>query len=182
MDWFRYLLSPSFFHYAFYKALFSNLFIAEGSPRLQQSKAYTFFLTILRLEYWSGPGNQNPSTSSSAGLRSTEWANCHLSWHCKSSTDVYHKKCWERVARFASRTQVWSAWQEQNRKGKGKNDERERKRILAWENSRHFATPLLSPRNNAWETGAEIPYWWLVIAQLWIVLLIGCAAWKVCFK
>ena len=49
MDWFRYLLSPSFFHYAFYKALFSNLFIAEGSPRLQQGKAYTFFLTILRL-------------------------------------------------------------------------------------------------------------------------------------
>ena len=32
---------------------------------------------------------------------------------------------------------------------------------VAWENSRHFVTqPTASPRNNIWETGAEIPYWW----------------------
>ena len=32
--------------------------------------------------------------------------------------------------------------------------------ILAWENSRHFVTPpLVSPRNDVWETMAEIPYW-----------------------
>ena len=24
-----------------------------------------------------------------------------------------------------------------------------------------------------WETGAEIPYWWRVITQIWVVLLIG---------
>ena len=32
--------------------------------------------------------------------------------------------------------------------------------LLAWENSRHFATPpLASPPNDVWETSAEIPYW-----------------------
>ena len=32
---------------------------------------------------------------------------------------------------------------------------------LARENSQHFATPLLvSPRNDVWETSAEIPHWW----------------------
>ena len=46
--------------------------------------------------------------------------------------------------------------------------------ILTWESSRHFATsPLVSLRNEAWETSAEIPYWWRVTTQIWIVLLIG---------
>ena len=32
---------------------------------------------------------------------------------------------------------------------------------LAWENSQHFVTaPLVSQRNDVWETSAEIPYWW----------------------
>ena len=39
--------------------------------------------------------------------------------------------------------------------------------ILGWENSRHFATPpLISPRNDVWETSAEIPYWWSVTTQI----------------
>ena len=43
-----------------------------------------------------------------------------------------------------------------------------------WENSLHFAAPLLvSPRNDVWETSAEIPYWWRVNTQIWVVLLIG---------
>ena len=47
-------------------------------------------------------------------------------------------------------------------------------RLLVWENSRHLATlPLVSPPNDVWETGAEIPYWWRVISQIWVVLLIG---------
>ena len=46
--------------------------------------------------------------------------------------------------------------------------------MLAWENIRHFATPpLVSPRNDVWETSAEIPYWWRVTIQIWVVLLIG---------
>ena len=33
---------------------------------------------------------------------------------------------------------------------------------LVWENSRHFATSsLVSPRNDVWETSAEIQYWWV---------------------
>ena len=46
--------------------------------------------------------------------------------------------------------------------------------VLAWENSRHLATPLLvSPPNDVWETSAEIPYWWRITTQIWVVLLIG---------
>ena len=46
--------------------------------------------------------------------------------------------------------------------------------MLAWENIRHFATPpLVSPWNDVWETSAEIPYWWRVTIQIWVVLLIG---------
>ena len=33
--------------------------------------------------------------------------------------------------------------------------------------------PTVSPRNDVWETSAEIPYWWRVTTQTWIVLLIG---------
>ena len=45
---------------------------------------------------------------------------------------------------------------------------------IAWENSRHLATlPLVSPPNDVWETSAEIPYWWHVTSQIWVVLLIG---------
>ena len=46
--------------------------------------------------------------------------------------------------------------------------------FLPWENSLHSATPrLVFPRNDVWGTGAEIPYWWRVIIQIWVVLLIG---------
>ena len=48
--------------------------------------------------------------------------------------------------------------------------------IVAWENSRHFATPpLVSLQNDVWETSAEISYWWRVTSQTWVVRLIG---WK----
>ena len=41
---------------------------------------------------------------------------------------------------------------------------------VAWENSWHFATsPLISPRNDVWETKAEIPYWWRDTIQIWVV-------------
>ena len=44
--------------------------------------------------------------------------------------------------------------------------------MLAWENSRHLATlPLVvSPPNDVWEKNAEIPYWWRVTIQTWVVL------------
>ena len=55
--------------------------------------------------------------------------------------------------------------------------------LLAWENSRHLATPpLVSPPNGVWETSAESPYWWRVTTQIWVVLLIGRAAWEICFN
>ena len=45
---------------------------------------------------------------------------------------------------------------------------------LSCENSRHFGKlPLVFPWNEVWETNAEIPYWWRVTTQVWIVLLIG---------
>ena len=54
---------------------------------------------------------------------------------------------------------------------------------LGWGNSRHLATPpLFPPPNDVWETNAEILYWWRVTPQIWVVLLIGCAAWEIWFK
>ena len=45
---------------------------------------------------------------------------------------------------------------------------------VAWENSWHLATlPLVSPTNDVWEMSAEIPYWWCITTQIWVVLLIG---------
>ena len=42
--------------------------------------------------------------------------------------------------------------------------------IIAWENSRHFATlPLVCPQNDVWGTSAEIPYWWHVTTQIWVL-------------
>ena len=55
--------------------------------------------------------------------------------------------------------------------------------VLAWENSFHFATlSLIYQRNDVWETSAEIPYWRRVTTQIWVVLLIGRAAWEICFN
>ena len=56
--------------------------------------------------------------------------------------------------------------------------------FLVWKNkSPHFTTPsLVSPPNDVWETSAEIPYWWHVTIQFWVVLLIGRAAWEICFS
>ena len=41
--------------------------------------------------------------------------------------------------------------------------------VLAWENSRHLATLLISPPNGVWSTSAEIPYWWRGTTQIWVV-------------
>ena len=55
-----------------------------------------------------------------------------------------------------------------------KNSESQQSFLIAWENIRHFATPpVVYPRNDVWETSAEIPYWWRVTTQIWVVLLIG---------
>ena len=55
--------------------------------------------------------------------------------------------------------------------------------LLAWENSRHLETlPLVSPRNDVWEKSVEVPYWWLVTTQIWVLLLIGRAAWEIWFN
>ena len=34
-------------------------------------------------------------------------------------------------------------------------------------------TPTVFLRNDIWETSTEIPYWWCVTTQIWVVLLIG---------
>ena len=48
---------------------------------------------------------------------------------------------------------------------------------LAWENRRYFAMPpLVSPQNVVLEMSTEIPYWWRVTSQIWVVFLIGRAA------
>ena len=60
---------------------------------------------------------------------------------------------------------------------------KQRRAKLAWGNSRHFATlPLVSPRNEVWETSSEIPYWWRLTSQIWVVLLICRAAWELSFN
>ena len=44
------------------------------------------------------------------------------------------------------------------------------------------APPLVSSRSDVWETRAEIPHWWRVTNQFWVVLLIGRAARQMCFN
>ena len=57
------------------------------------------------------------------------------------------------------------------------------KQVLAWDNSWHFATPpLVSRPNDVRETSAEIPYWWRVTTQIWVVFLIGRAVWEIWFN
>ena len=36
-----------------------------------------------------------------------------------------------------------------------------------------YAWPLVSLKIDVWRTSAEIPYWWRVTTQIWVVLLIG---------
>ena len=56
------------------------------------------------------------------------------------------------------------------------NETRTERPMFSLGNTPHFATPsLICPRNDIWETSAEIPYWWRVTTQIWAVLLIG---WK----
>ena len=51
------------------------------------------------------------------------------------------------------------------------------------ENSQHFAiSPTVSLRNDVWKTSAEILYWWHVTNHFWVVPLIGCAVWEICFN
>ena len=46
--------------------------------------------------------------------------------------------------------------------------------FVAWENRKHLTTPpVVSSRNDAWKTSAEIPYPWRATAHIWVVLLIG---------
>ena len=55
--------------------------------------------------------------------------------------------------------------------------------LVACENSRHLATPpTVSSRNDVWETSTEIPHWWRVSTQMWVVFLIGRAARKICLN
>ena len=55
--------------------------------------------------------------------------------------------------------------------------------LLAWANGQHFAMlPLVSSQNNIWRMTAEIPYWWRVTTQFWLVLLISRAARVICFN
>ena len=52
-----------------------------------------------------------------------------------------------------------------------------------WENNQHFAMPaLVCSRKDVWGTNVEIRYWWHVNTQIWVVLLIGRAARKVCLN
>ena len=48
--------------------------------------------------------------------------------------------------------------------------------------NRFAMPPLVSPRNDVWETSAEIPYWWRVITQIRVVFLIGCVVRDICFN
>jgi len=55
--------------------------------------------------------------------------------------------------------------------------------MVGWENRWHFAMPpTISPQYDVWETSAEIPYWWHVTTQIWVLLLIGCATCQICFN
>ena len=54
---------------------------------------------------------------------------------------------------------------------------------LPEKNCRHFARPsLVSPRNDVWGTSGEIPYWWRITTRIWVRLLIGRVARKICFN
>ena len=43
--------------------------------------------------------------------------------------------------------------------------------FLTWENSQHFEMPpLFSLENKIWGRSTEIPFWWHVTTQIWVVL------------
>ena len=72
--------------------------------------------------------------------------------------------------------------EERKKKEKSKQINKGKARaVIAWETRRHLATPLSLP-NDAWETSAEIPHWWRVTTQLWVLLLIGRVPWEICFN
>ena len=51
---------------------------------------------------------------------------------------------------------------------------------LAWENSQHFTMPpKVSLWNDIWETSTEIPFWWCITTQIWVVLMILPAVWPI---
>ena len=44
-------------------------------------------------------------------------------------------------------------------------------RLKKTENSQHSTMPpLVSPQNDVWEMSTEIPYWWCVTTQIWVVM------------
>ena len=45
--------------------------------------------------------------------------------------------------------------------------------VIAWENRQHFRTPPLVPlQNDVCGTSVEIPYWWRVTTQIWVLMLL----------
>ena len=44
------------------------------------------------------------------------------------------------------------------------------------------ATTGLTVYEMTWEMSKEFPYWWCVTTQIWVVLLIGCTTWEICFS
>ena len=40
----------------------------------------------------------------------------------------------------------------------------------------------VTSENDVWKTSAEIPYWWRVTTQIWLVLLIGRTGWEFWFN
>ena len=49
-----------------------------------------------------------------------------------------------------------------------------------------FCNAITGPTINemTWEIlmSKEFPYWWCVTTQIWVVLLIGCTTWEICFS
>ena len=48
-----------------------------------------------------------------------------------------------------------------------------RKRPIFRDATQAWTLPLVSQRNDVWVTKAEVPYWWRVTSQIWVVYLTG---------
>ena len=121
----------------------------------KKGKVRSFFLTNKRWLPWHQLKTNN--SSSKITFKETSYQTWETVFHPVMNTSNFIKKC--------SRPNLFSlldTWL---------------KRLsclwLAWEKSRHFATPpLATPRNDVSETSAEIQCWWRDTTQIWVVHLI----------
>ena len=154
----RHLLSFKFLHFAFSCILFS--IIPRESRRISSREKRACFPR-------ASQGQRDFLLSSLVGVR--------LDVIQSSGVKVHHGFPGNRLPSMTSAdsTDMFYSWRAEG--------------VFSSENYNNVSlrkqpTLVVSPPNDVWETSAEIPYWWRVTTQIWVVLLIGLAASQIYFN